>query len=1123
MSPETREQAISQWSRKLYDALQHLLPFAPTEADFRRRIDPLLDEFCVEVGVTPLAHAEYTLATGRADAVFNRLVIEYERPGVLKKSPDAATSHAIQQVKNYLEGLAKKERRQVERLAGVVFDGHFLIFVRFVNGQWSEEGPVDVTPHSLERFLTWLAGLSSGIALTSENLNRDFSIEQLRTQNILRRLFQALSFALNQQDGLVSKLFEQWRLFFSEAIDYSEAFGGRKLEQLKKWVRKAGIMIKSDKEAERFFFALHTYFALLLKLLAWLALSRHLGVKLGAPSFAGLTTADSETLRRRLQEMESGGIFRAYGLLNLLEGDFFAWYLHAWDAKIESALREILKRLDEYDPTTLTLLPEETRDLFKKLYHYLLPREIRHNLGEYYTPDWLARHLLVQVDNEFFTTDPRRSERRLREKLLHLRFLDPACGSGTFLVLVIARMVELGRAFMMPERELLNSILRNVVGFDLNPLAVLTARVNYLLAIADLLEHRRGDITIPIYLADSVRTPALGKELFNYDAYEFPTAVGTFQVPIVLCTPERFDRLCEIIEDSLRSELEADSFIRRLERELSLSLPEWDTNAGSLARQLYEKMLDLHRRGMNGLWARLLKNNFAPLTVGQFDYIVGNPPWVNWEHLPDRYRISTKGLWERYQLAGTFRGGRPRLGAVKVDISALMTYTVIDSLLKQGGRLGFVITQSLFKTAGAGAGFRRFLLPPRNKQPHPIPIKVLHVDDMVSLQPFEGASNRTAVMILQKGEPKASPVPYTVWRKKGRKRFTYDSTLEEVTEATVRLNFAAEPVDPSDPTSPWLTARPKALKAVRKVLGKSDYEAHAGAYTGGANAVYWVDIVYERPDGLVVRNITEGAKVEVDEVTETIERDLLYPLLRGRDVQRWRAEASAYILVPRSCIKPNQPIPLGQMQQKYPRTYNYLKHFEDVLLRRADAMVKSALKRGEPFYFYGAVGTYTFAPWKVVWTRLARIEAAVVGLHKGRPIVPQETVTLVECSSAKEAHYICALANSSPFQFAAISYSQEGGKSMGSMHILEYIRIPRFDPNDPVHRCLSRLSKRAHKVAKDGNEARLREIEAKIDLRAAKLWGLSDEELREIQESLAELSQQQEGKRGGKKRRAKKR
>jgi hypothetical protein len=60
-------------------------------------------------------------------------------------------------------------------------------------------------------------------------------------------------------------------------------------------------------------------------------------------------------------------------------------------------------------------------------------------------------------------------------------------------------------------------------------------------------------------------------------------------------------------------------------------------------------------------------------------------------------------------------------------------------------------------------------------------------------------------------------------------RFTYDSSLAEVLSATVRLNFAAEPVDPNDPTSPWLTAHPHALTAIYKVLGKSDYKAHAGA------------------------------------------------------------------------------------------------------------------------------------------------------------------------------------------------------------------------------------------------------------------------------------------------------
>ncbi|MFS8808564.1 hypothetical protein NW837_14040, partial [Synechococcus sp. R6-10] len=193
----------------------------------------------------------------------------------------------------------------------------------------------------------------------------------------------------------------------------------------------------------------------------------------------------------------------------------------------------------------------------------------------------------------------------------------------------------------------------------------------------------------------------------------------------------------------MNSDTLPDAFVQRVEKELA---PEgWDGHAANRVKTVYDRLHTLHRQGMNGLWARLLKNNFAPLTVGQFDYIVGNPPWINWEHLPDSYREDTKHLWERYQLAGTYKGGRPRLGAVKVDIATLMTYVVADALLKEGGKLGFVITQSVFKTA-AGAGFRRFELPEQNKQKRPL--KVLHVDDMVELQPFEAASNRTAVLVL---------------------------------------------------------------------------------------------------------------------------------------------------------------------------------------------------------------------------------------------------------------------------------------------------------------------------------------------------------------------------------------
>jgi hypothetical protein len=201
-------QLITEYAAKLEECLKQLLPRHPNEAEFRQPIDQLLGEFCAEAELNPLAHAEYTLATGRADAVFNRLVIEYERPGTLSdKLSHRATAHAVEQVKRYLEGLARRQRHELTRMAGIVFDGHYIIFVRYRMGDFAIEGPVSVNRELLERLLQWLAGTASGIALTAENLNRDFSIEQLRTQNILRALMQGLMNALVKAPTKWSKPF----------------------------------------------------------------------------------------------------------------------------------------------------------------------------------------------------------------------------------------------------------------------------------------------------------------------------------------------------------------------------------------------------------------------------------------------------------------------------------------------------------------------------------------------------------------------------------------------------------------------------------------------------------------------------------------------------------------------------------------------------------------------------------------------------------------------------------------------------------------------------------------------------------------------------------------------------
>ena len=166
------------------------------------------------------------------------------------------------------------------------------------------------------------------------------------------------------------------------------------------------------------------------------------------------------------------------------------------------------------------------------------------------------------------------------------------------------------------------------------------------------------------------------------------------------------------------------------------------------------------------------------------------------------YRRSTAGLWSDY---GLFRqkGLKARLGGAKDDISILMTYVCHDAYLKPSGKLGFVITQSVFKTKGGGEGFRGFRYSrPGNAETYLAP---LEVEDLSNLQPFEGATNRTAVFTAGKSQTAvAYPVPYVLWNKHRRAAIAQDSSLKVVFSKVDRLSQVATPVEKNDVRSPGL-------------------------------------------------------------------------------------------------------------------------------------------------------------------------------------------------------------------------------------------------------------------------------------------------------------------------------
>jgi SAM-dependent methyltransferase len=1061
------------------------------EAKLRELVAPLWDEYLRSnrINLNFQSRDERQFANGRADTVFNQLIVEYKKPGAIRENNEK-NRKLIDQVKHYIEDLAKEDRWKEERLLGVAFDGKYFLYVQKKHGRWIPEEPEPVSELSPEKFFRYLEKLTGKAALIPDNLIKDFAIGGEARNYIASQAIKAFYFALTKNiDPKVKVFFKQW------ALQFAEVHGAIENKKFDAETLFKSYGFKKDEQRDfdflAFFFALDTYYGLLMKLLAYQVVGFYTLKNVAGLPLADWEKLDSVVFKEKLTELEEGGIFRSLGIRNFLEGDLLSWYLNDWNGPIEKAIRGIVERLNHYDPETMELVPDETRDILKKLYQFLVPKQIRHDLGEFYTPDWLAERTLNQVGYGVKEKD-----------LLKKRLLDPGCGSGTFDILAIKRAKEHARLYGISPAETLELITKNIVGFDLNPLAVISARTNYLLAIADLLKFKRGEITIPIYLCDSINPPSAKHQddLFDKEAghYQISTSVGLFRFPEALVQRALIQKVTVLLEDGVKKKQTTKQFLDRVHAELQpradaplaqktepKDIKKFDLVLG----ETYEKLIELEQKGINGIWARIIKNAFAPLFVGQFDFIVGNPPWVNWEDLPQTYRDQTKVLWQNYGLF-SLSGQEARLGGGKKDISMLMMYVAIDKYLKDKCKLCFVITQTLFKTQGAGDGFRRFRLGQTGAF-----FKVEQLDDMVALQPFEGATNRTALVLVMKGEKTKYPLPYTLWRKKEKGKIELDYTFEEASNATVRHNLKAKPVGESD-TSPWMSAKPKALTAIQKVIGQAAYIAFAGSCTW-LNGVYWGTVKPSKSGLIKFSNLYDEGKIKIESVEEEIEQALVYPLLRGREVERWKSTPDSFIILSQN-PKERTGYELKWMEKHVPKTLAYFNQFKGKLLGRSG--YKKYLD-GEPFYSIYNVSENTFSPYKVLWKeQSSEFECTVVSSIDGKVIVPDHKLMLVPFQCEYEAHYVCSLLNSTVSQFIVQAYTIS---TQQSTHILENIKIPKYDQKNERHQNLSHLSKQCHEKVAGGIS--VSDLEDQIDELAAELWGLSKEELKDIKESLVEM------------------
>jgi hypothetical protein len=181
------------------------------------------------------------------------------------------------------------------------------------------------------------------------------------------------------------------------------------------------------------------------------------------------------------------------------------------------------------------------------------------------------------------------------------------------------------------------------------------------------------------------------------------------------------------------------------------------------------------------------------------------------------------------------------------------------------------------------------------------------------------------------------------------------------------------------------------------------------------------------------------------------------------------------------------------MRARYPWTYTYLLKFKDVLLSRA-AYRKYHADSGSPFYSQFNIAEYTFARYKVVWKRMASDLVAAVASQAKTPygfktIIPTDTTSLIATEDEAEAHYLCAVLNSTPVREFIKTYSS-AGRGFGAPSVMQHVGIPRFDPANAAHTGLADLSRELHALREKDREIEMPPLEKQVDALAERLFGL---------------------------------
>lgn len=398
--------------------------------------------------------------------------------------------------------------------------------------------------------------------------------------------------------------------------------------------------------------------------------------------------------------------------------------------------------------------------------------EERRATGSYYTPDYIVKYivsqtlepLIAEAKEQVKHFPPAEQPAHFAEAILSLKIVDPAMGSGHFLVEathylahVLANYPGLNDELLFWQRQVVE---RCIYGVDKNLLAVELAKVSLWLATVaadkplSFLDHhlQHGDALIGAKIADLVNLPATQKNVPADQPLLFAESAFTQDMFKVVGGIDAIQKLLsETVEDIHTKE--------EIYKQLRHHLARWETLAHiwvssffglEITSAEYQELV----RFMQGKSTALRPEQLQPFLdhpvvqqndffhwelrfpelffdpngqfLGEaagFDAVIGNPPYIRHEKI-----TAYKPFLTRYQ---TYKES--------ADIYVCFLEKGLFSL-KYGRHLG-VIVSNKFVRADYGRKLREFLI----EKSH-----VLQFIDFGELPVFPEASTFPAILILQR-------------------------------------------------------------------------------------------------------------------------------------------------------------------------------------------------------------------------------------------------------------------------------------------------------------------------------------------------------------------------------------